>query len=217
MKIKDWLIGIAKYWAPLMIGWVAAIYVANRILFMLGTPHLYIQLVLWIISAGAIFMALIKAKPLNPPSPLKGYMNILIIILAFSFLFIGVGFLSHQGGSSERISNEVKYKGLRTYEIGKEMYLEKGCTRCHVIYNNGYDFGPDLSSVGVVKSEEYIRAKILRPDAWTVPGYEEKHGMMPAYFSKSMTDQEIDYLVKYLGGIEQGKKMMPEWNPMYLG
>ncbi len=133
MNTKDWLLGMVKFWAPLVIGWGLAVYLVNQLLFSLGTPHLFIQLVIWIVTAGAIFMALLKAKPLRPPSPSKGYMNVLIIILAFTLIFVGIGFLSHQGGSSEEIPNEVKHKGLRSYEIGKTLYLEKGCTRWHVI------------------------------------------------------------------------------------
>ncbi len=217
MDLKGWAFPRIRFWAPIVVGLILSLQVSYQLLYVVGTPWLFIQLVWGIIVVGALFMALLKAKPLEPPTPGRGYRNVLILMAAFTLIFLAIGFLSHQGGAAETVSDDVKYRGYRSYEIGKTLYLEKGCTRCHVIYNNGYDFSPDLSNIGVTKSREYIRAKISRPDAWTVPGYEEKHGKMPAYYDRYMTEQEIEYLVDYLSGIEQGKKMMPEWNPMYLG
>lgn len=59
---------------------------------------------------------------------------------------------------------------------GKHVYQSLGCSSCHTISGNGGTFGPELTSVGMRRSPEYLRQAVIDPAAalprgvLTVPG-----------------------------------------------
>lgn len=89
---------------------------------------------------------------------------------------------------------------------GRDLFLSKGCAACHDIADKdivaGFDAGPDLSGLaenaalraGDQPVESYVRASILAPDAYVVPGYGGGWGMPQL----ALTPEELDALVVFL-------------------
>ena len=46
---------------------------------------------------------------------------------------------------------------------GKRIYETQGCSRCHVVGNQGSAFGPNLTRIGVARSYEYLKTSIVDP------------------------------------------------------
>jgi cytochrome c553 len=89
------------------------------------------------------------------------------------------------------------------YARGRQLYRQLDCGRCHVIDGDGGRLGPDLSHIGTtgatrdaaVSAEDYIRASILTPGAYVVPGYND---VMPRGLARRLSDSDLDALVLYL-------------------
>ena len=65
-------------------------------------------------------------------------------------------------------------------EAGMKLFSGKGgCSRCHMVRGKGGCFGPDLSSVGSLRSPAHLRASIQRPS----------EDIDPAYWSVEAVDQ----------------------------
>lgn len=92
---------------------------------------------------------------------------------------------------------------------GKELIKAKGCIACHKINGEGGappgapPLGPDLSDIGARKTPEEIRAKILDPNAWRVPGFPP---IMPPVFGEQLKAKEFQDLVAYLASLKGEKK-----------
>ena len=55
---------------------------------------------------------------------------------------------------------------------GMKLFSGKGgCSKCHMVRGKGGSFGPDLSSVGSLRSPVHLRASILRPSEDISPAY----------------------------------------------
>ena len=93
---------------------------------------------------------------------------------------------------------------------GKQVFTENGCGGCHQLADAGSSgtTGPSLDELaesvrtngGGKSPDEYIRESIESPDAVVVEGFAE--GTMPQNFGDTLTDEQIDALVKYL--LDQG-------------
>lgn len=59
-------------------------------------------------------------------------------------------------------------------EHGKSVFdrQESGCLRCHSVYRQGVEFGPDLSEIGSKKNAEELLESIVDPGAEIAYGYE---------------------------------------------
>ncbi|MFN3476753.1 MAG: c-type cytochrome [Candidatus Methylomirabilales bacterium] len=92
---------------------------------------------------------------------------------------------------------------------GKELIKAKGCIACHKVNGEGGappgapPLGPDLSDIGARKTPEEIRAKILDPNAWRVPGFLP---IMPSVFGEQLKAKEFQDLVAYLASLKGEKK-----------
>ncbi len=94
-------------------------------------------------------------------------------------------------------------------ERGKEIFFASsigegtGCRLCHSLKPNEVKVGPSLAGIATraatrvpgMSAEEYIRESILHPDAYIVPGFDNK---MPAYISEGLSPQDLDDLVAFL-------------------
>ena len=93
---------------------------------------------------------------------------------------------------------------------GKQVFTANGCGGCHQLADAGSSgtTGPSLDKLaesirtnGRGKTpEEYVRESIENPNAVVVEGFPE--GTMPQNYGNTLTDQQIEALVKYL--VEQG-------------
>ncbi len=86
---------------------------------------------------------------------------------------------------------------------GRQIYRTLDCGRCHVIDGQGGALGPDLTHIGTnaaerepgVTAEGYIRASIVSPGAYVVPGYND---VMPRGLARNLSPADLDALVRYL-------------------
>ena len=74
------------------------------------------------------------------------------------------------------------------------------CVACHKIKGQGGDIGPDLSVIGSVREEEYIRESILNPAAVITEGYPPA---MPPIFAAQLSVQDFNDLVAYLTTLKE--------------
>jgi nitrite reductase (NO-forming)/hydroxylamine reductase len=108
-------------------------------------------------------------------------------------------------------------------------FQKGGCGACHNIPgipNAVGMIGPDLSKIGEVATsrvsdglyagdaktgEEYIHESILKPDTFVVPECPSstcQPGLMPATFSSSLSEGEINKIVGYLNTLPGGESIM---------
>jgi mono/diheme cytochrome c family protein len=75
-----------------------------------------------------------------------------------------------------------------------------GCAACHTIDGTAAagTIGPNLTTVSA-KGVEYIRQSIVTPSAVVVEGFPDN--VMPQTFGTTLTPEEIDTIVAYLGGL----------------
>ena len=95
-----------------------------------------------------------------------------------------------------------------TDELGAKTFASAGCGACHAFKKAGTDaqVGPaldDLTAAAQKAGEsvpDYVRQSIEDPNAVVVAGYQP--GVMPQNFKESLSSEEIDALVSYVGGEE---------------
>ncbi|HEX8648504.1 MAG TPA: cytochrome c oxidase subunit II [Thermoleophilaceae bacterium] len=93
---------------------------------------------------------------------------------------------------------------------GKQVFTANGCGGCHQLADAGASgtTGPSLDNLladakkfgGGKTPEEYVRESIENPNAVVVEGFAE--GTMPQNYGNTLSDAQIDALVRYL--VEQG-------------
>jgi putative heme-binding domain-containing protein len=57
---------------------------------------------------------------------------------------------------------------------GRQIFAENaaaGCPRCHAVYGQGSDVGPDLTKIGGTLSREQLVESLLEPSARIAPGF----------------------------------------------
>jgi cytochrome c oxidase subunit 2 len=90
---------------------------------------------------------------------------------------------------------------------GEQLFAQQGCGGCHALEKAGTDaqVGPALDRTDLVAAsrrarqaplEEFVRRSIVEPDQYVAPGYEP--GVMPGTFGQSLSQSELDALVRYL-------------------
>jgi cytochrome c oxidase subunit 2 len=98
---------------------------------------------------------------------------------------------------------------------GRTLFTETGCNACHALADAGSTtaVGPDLDELAADAARfgeregqtpaEYVRAAIVDPDAFVVPGFQE--GLMPGDYENQLSAAEIDTLVEYLLTVSNGR------------
>lgn len=84
-----------------------------------------------------------------------------------------------------------EYKDPDLMLLGRKLFVEKRCVRCHQLHGVGGLQGPDLSQTGWKFSEEHLRQQILNPKA------NNPESRMPS-FAEELSDDELKAIVKYL-------------------
>ena len=95
-----------------------------------------------------------------------------------------------------------------TDELGAKTFASAGCGACHEFKKAGTDaqVGPSLDDLTAAAQKagesvpDYVRQSIEDPNAVVVAGYQP--GVMPQNFKDSLSSEEIDALVAYVGGEE---------------
>jgi cytochrome c oxidase subunit II len=77
-------------------------------------------------------------------------------------------------------------------EQGQRIFMDQGCYGCHMVGLVGTPIGPDLSHVGVKRSESYLAAWLVDPSA------QKPTAHMPRI---SLTAFEVRALVAYLSAL----------------
>jgi cytochrome c oxidase subunit II len=75
------------------------------------------------------------------------------------------------------------------------------CGGCHKLADAGTSAttGPDLDKVLAGKDTAFIEEGIVEPDKEIAPGFQA--GIMPKNYGDTLSEEELDALVKYLGGV----------------
>jgi cytochrome c oxidase subunit 2 len=91
-------------------------------------------------------------------------------------------------------------------QAGEAIFNEQGCSGCHTLAAAGStaDVGPHLDEVLPDRSAAEIKQSIVDPEAKLSPGFGA--GIMPQEFGDSLSNQELNTLVKYLMSSVQGGK-----------
>jgi cytochrome c oxidase subunit 2 len=89
---------------------------------------------------------------------------------------------------------------------GKKLFTDgngssTACSVCHTLKDaaSTATTGPDLDKVLVGKDPAFIKTSIVNPSAEIAPGYQG--GIMPSNYTDTLSAEEIDALVKYLGDV----------------
>ncbi len=87
---------------------------------------------------------------------------------------------------------------------GKQLFLSQGCKDCHTLADAGSTakVGPDLDAGLKGKDADFIKQSIVDPNAEITPGYQPN--VMPQNFGQTLSQAQIDALVKYLQQATQG-------------
>ena len=85
---------------------------------------------------------------------------------------------------------------------GRQVYQALDCGRCHQIAGAGARFGPDLTQIGTVAESrrpggaaEYLRASLLDPGSYVVPGFPDT---MPRGLARHLSPEDLEALLAYL-------------------
>ena len=92
--------------------------------------------------------------------------------------------------------------------LGSKTFASAGCGACHEFKKAGTDaqVGPSLDDLTAAAQKagesvpDYVRESIEDPNKVVVAGYQP--GVMPQNFKESLSSEEIDALVAYVGGEE---------------
>ena len=105
--------------------------------------------------------------------------------------------------------------------VGKRVFIENvaaGCTRCHGVEGmtgQPSEVGPDLSSIGIMRTRGELLASIIEPAKAISPGFEmfddlghvmPVSAMLPNY-SSTLSPREIRDLVAYLASLRKPKRI----------
>jgi len=89
---------------------------------------------------------------------------------------------------------------------GKQLFTEgngaaTACGACHTLADAGTSSqtGPDLDEALAGKDAEFIEQGIVAPDAQIASGFQP--GIMPKNYGDTLSDEELEALVKYLGDV----------------
>lgn len=104
---------------------------------------------------------------------------------------------------TEAETEETSDQGPRPVFASPEQIIsELSCGMCHKVAGEEGELGPDLTSIGLDKSRDYLRTAILDPDVDIAEGFEPE--MMPADYGEQLYAKELEMLVDYLAASKQG-------------
>jgi mono/diheme cytochrome c family protein len=89
--------------------------------------------------------------------------------------------------------------GRRGGPPGRRIFVETGCGSCHRLAEAGTNgtTGPDLDETLEGRSESFVRASIVDPDAVVAEGF--SRDVMPSDYGDRLSNRDLEALVEYLG------------------
>ena len=89
--------------------------------------------------------------------------------------------------------------GRRGGPPGRRIFVQSGCGSCHRLADAGTNgtTGPDLDETLDGRSERFIRASIVDPDAVIAEGFSPD--LMPSNYGRRLSNRDLEALVEYLG------------------
>jgi mono/diheme cytochrome c family protein len=121
-------------------------------------------------------------------------------------------YVAYATGKKGQDSGALASAGLADAKTGKDIFVAGGCGSCHALASAGTNgnVGPKLDDLKTAAAkfgkqqkltpDKYVEQSILKPEAFTVPGFPK--GVMPSYDGRLKPNQ-VQALVKFLLG--QGK------------
>jgi mono/diheme cytochrome c family protein len=121
-------------------------------------------------------------------------------------------YVAYATGKSGEDTGALASAGLADATSGKQIFVAAGCGSCHALAAAGTNgnVGPKLDDLKTAAAkfgkqqkltpEKYVEQSILKPAAFTVPGF--PNGVMPS-FEGRLKPNQVQALVKFLLG--QGK------------
>jgi mono/diheme cytochrome c family protein len=89
--------------------------------------------------------------------------------------------------------------GRRGGPPGRRIFVETGCGSCHRLAEAGTNgtTGPNLDETLEGRSESFVRASIVDPDAVVAEGFSPD--VMPSDYGDRLSNRDLEALVEYLG------------------
>ena len=89
--------------------------------------------------------------------------------------------------------------GRRGGPPGRRIFVETGCGSCHRLAEAGTNgtTGPNLDETLEGRSESFVRASIVDPDAVVAEGF--SRDVMPSDYGDRLSNRDLEALVEYLG------------------
>jgi mono/diheme cytochrome c family protein len=121
-------------------------------------------------------------------------------------------YVAYATGRTGQDTGALASAGLADATTGKDIFVAGGCGSCHTLASAGTNgtVGPKLDDLKTAAAkfgkqqkltpEKYVEQSILKPEAFTVPGFPK--GVMPSYAGR-LKPKQVQALVKFLLG--QGK------------
>ncbi len=144
----------------------------------------------WIPTLGFLFLLVLPFLDRRPArSPLRRP----VASVAAAAVMVGVLFLTYKGATAPAPPGRAPVTVAKLppeLQKGREVYEAQGCSACHMIAGEGGAAGPDLTRVGSVRGQDWLRRFVRDPQAMK-PG-----SPMPG--SKGLPAEELEALVRYL-------------------
>lgn len=149
----------------------------------------------WIPTLGFLFLLMLPFLDRGPErSPLRRP----VASGMGSVVLSGIVFLTYMGARAPappgRASVETAQKLSPELRKGREIYDAQGCGACHRIAGEGGAAGPDLSKVGSVRDQDWLRRFIQDPQS-VKPG-------SPMPDSKGLSEENLNTMARYLAALK---------------
>jgi cytochrome c oxidase subunit 2 len=107
-------------------------------------------------------------------------------------------FVLSQSGFQKWLADQKAKASQAGSAAGKTLFTQQ-CGSCHTLADAGTQgaVGPDLDKVLPGKNADFIHESIVDPNAEIAPGFQPN--VMPGNFGETLTDQQLQSLVEYLG------------------
>lgn len=148
----------------------------------------------WIPTLGFLFLIVL---PFLDRGPARSPVRRPFASLTGTAVMAGILFLTYKGATAPAPPGRGSVEPAKLspeLQRGREVYEAQGCGACHMIRGEGGAAGPDLSKVGGVRDEEWLKRFVRDPQS-------VKSGS-PMPDSKGLPEESLTALVRYLHSLK---------------